>query len=273
MNRKIRHIALILSVILAAPACEEKTDWKLNNESLNLLVVEGMITNELKAHTLTLSGTVAGLNDVPSPVRNAVVAISDGANTTRLFETEPGVYTTIPDVRAVFGKVYTLYINDGGKEYTASTYMVPVSNMEPLRYHQIQEKKNWYELDLWESDDPYMMEIDLDWSHYAACDTLPEEKCHARIVYYNVTSIDVNKTFKPDKERVVFPAGTIVYRKKYSLSPPQEAFVRTLMSETEWRGGVFDVQPGNAYTNLSEGAVGYFSASTVVADTNLILPK
>jgi hypothetical protein len=44
------------------------------------------------------------------------------------------------------------------------------------------------------------------------------------------------------------------------------------MAETEWRGGLFDVQPGNVRTNLSEGAVGYFSVSAVVADTNLILP-
>jgi hypothetical protein len=45
------------------------------------------------------------------------------------------------------------------------------------------------------------------------------------------------------------------------------------MAETEWRGGLFDVQPGNVRTNLSEGAVGYFAVSQVAADSTIILPK
>ena len=150
--------------------------------------------------------------------------------------------------------------------------MVPVTPLDPLRYRQIEGTQNFFELDLSETDDPSMVEINMDWSHLQAFAGAPAEETHARIVYYTVKSIDVNKLFKPSKERVIFPAGTFVYRKKYSLSAPQEEFVRTLMAETEWRGGAFDVQPGNVQTNLSEGAIGYFSASTVVADTSLIVP-
>ncbi len=43
-----------------------------------------------------------------------------------------------------------------------------------------------------------------------------------------------------------------------------------MLSETDWRGGVFDVLPGNARTNLSEGAVGFFTAADVIRDTVLI---
>jgi hypothetical protein len=43
-----------------------------------------------------------------------------------------------------------------------------------------------------------------------------------------------------------------------------------MLSETEWRGGVFDVQRDNVSTNLSEGAVGFFAVATVVADTTVI---
>ena len=39
------------------------------------------------------------------------------------------------------------------------------------------------------------------------------------------------------------------------------------MIESEWRGGLFDVERGNITTNLSEGAIGYFAASTVITDT------
>jgi hypothetical protein len=43
-----------------------------------------------------------------------------------------------------------------------------------------------------------------------------------------------------------------------------------MLMETEWRGGIFDVQHGNVITNLSSGAIGYFAASTVVTDTIFI---
>jgi hypothetical protein len=56
------------------------------------------------------------------------------------------------------------------------------------------------------------------------------------------------------------------------MNEAHAAFIRTLLSETEWRGGLFDVQPGNVQTNLSEGAVGYFAVSTVVGDSTIILP-
>jgi hypothetical protein len=42
------------------------------------------------------------------------------------------------------------------------------------------------------------------------------------------------------------------------------------MMETEWRGGLFDVERGNISTNLSEGAIGYFAASTVLSDSTFV---
>ena len=43
-----------------------------------------------------------------------------------------------------------------------------------------------------------------------------------------------------------------------------------MLSETEWRGGLFDVKRANVITNLSEGAVGFFAVSTVVTDTTTV---
>jgi hypothetical protein len=37
--------------------------------------------------------------------------------------------------------------------------------------------------------------------------------------------------------------------------------------ETEWSGGLFDVQPGNVTTNLTNGALGYFAVCMIVSDT------
>lgn len=270
MRKKI-YILLFLFALLMGWSCgEEEIPWDLQAESSNLLVVEGMITNERKVHEIKITKPMADANSDPEMVSGALVNIFVDTNSVRLREMEPGLYKTGPNARAVFGKVYTLFIYFQGTEYYATAWMVPVTPMDPLQYHKIEGQNNLYALDLSESDDPSMVEINLDWSHLPAYQGAPPEDTHARIVYYTVNSIDVNEMFRPDKEIVYFPAGTRVSRRKYSLSPPHEDFVRTLMAETEWRGGSFDVQPGNVQTNLSEGAIGYFSASTVVADSGVI---
>ena len=80
----------------------------------------------------------------------------------------------------------------------------------------------------------------------------------------------MNRFFSPDRERVRFPPGTVVIREKESVSGKYEEYLRGVLSETDWRGGVFDVLPGNARTNLSEGALGYFTAAEVIRDTVVI---
>ena len=83
----------------------------------------------------------------------------------------------------------------------------------------------------------------------------------------------MNEIFSPDKEHVQFPPGTIVTRTKESVSKGYEEFLRGMLSETIWRGGVFDVMPGNAFNNFdSDLALGYFVAATVIRDTVVLKP-
>lgn len=263
---------LIIALTVLISCGEEAIEWELETSQSDLLVIEGVITNERKAHEVKITRPVTDPMDTPEPVTRAVVVIFDRTKTRLLSETSPGIYHTEPTFRAVHNKLYRLYILHRGLEYEASSFLVPVRRLNPLRYHRVQGQLNLYELELRETPDASMIDILLDWSHLPGFQGLPADETQARIVYYTVNSIDVNKMFKPDKERVFFPAGTRVYRRKYSMNEFHEDFVRTLMSETEWRGGFFDVQPGNVRTNLSEGAVGYFSVSTIVADTSIIIP-
>jgi hypothetical protein len=43
-----------------------------------------------------------------------------------------------------------------------------------------------------------------------------------------------------------------------------------MLSETEWRGGVFDVQRDNVSTNINGGGAGFFAVSTVLKDTMVV---
>jgi hypothetical protein len=274
------HISSLLLVILPILllSCEEKIDWSLDTNIPKVIVVEGLLTNERKAHEVRISEPMADPNGTPQPVSGAFVAIHETGKAVRrayrLQEVQPGRYLTDSTVRAVFGRLYQLFIFYQGQEYWGdSSYMVPVDKLDTLRYQKVPGKELWYELIFRETPHPSMVEIDLNWGHLLGFRNLPPEQTRAKIIYYTVKTVDVNKIFRPAKERVPFPVGTRVTRRQYSMNQVQEEFIRSLMAETEWRGGLFDVQPGNVRTNLSEGAVGYFAVSQVVADSTVILPK
>lgn len=262
MKKLIFHISLILFLF----SCEEKINWDIESRSITRLVVEGMITNQQMAHSVKLSLPVQDLNETSFPVSNAFVAITDQENVFILQEDPetPGMYYTSPDVQGVLGKVYTLYIKIGEYEFSGSSYMVPVEPLSPLLVVPCQKNENYFHVITEQFGEPFMLEIKYDWSNSDDCQT---NTCEALSIDYYLNTIDVNEIFKPEKQLVCFPIGTTIYRTKFSLNEEYREFLRSVMMETEWRGGLFDVERGNISTNLSEGAIGYFAASTVLSDS------
>ena len=267
----MKGILKYIIILLITGSCEEQIKWDLNTRAIPVLVVEGMITNERIRHQIRLTRPVTELNAIPEPVSGAIVTIRDEDASFALSEypAGSGIYLT-DSIRAVYGKTYTLIISVNEKEYTAQTAMVPVTPPDSLVYSPADNSGGYYKLIPDDSDEPSKTEYYLDWSQLPGF--TDSDSCRAMIIYYSLNTIDVGEMFKPEMEQVVFPVGTRVYRKKYSMNEAHAAFIRTFLSETEWRGGLFDVQPGNVQTNLSEGAVGYFSASTVVSDSTVVLP-
>jgi hypothetical protein len=267
MKKFIRHIILILVLF----SCEEKIDYDFNSKETIRLVVEGMITNERKAHEVKLSLPVQHLNEAPQPVSGALVAITDQENVYILLEDihNPGIYLTEDDIQGVFGKVYSLYIQIGEYEFIGSSYMVPVEPLQPINILPCPNDDNTYYVETEGIGDPFIMEIYLDWSASSSC---TGNMCQAKSVIYHLNSIDVNEIFKPEQEVVCFPPGTVIKRKQFSLNNHHQSFVRAMMNETNWRGGLFDVERGNITTNMSQGAIGYFAAATVVSDSTYFQP-
>ncbi len=269
MKTNLIYILLILFLF----ACEEAADWDIDAQDHDLIVVEGLITNELKRHTIKLSRTVTDLNEQPEAVSGALVAVRSGDNVSFFseFPAGSGIYYS-DSVQAVVNRTYILYINYEGEEFTASAEMVPVTPLKPLSYRSVDEADSLFEINYQDSNEPSIKEYWISWEHLPGYKDIPREETLARVFHYTLSTIDVNQAFEPEKEKVRFPVGSIVLRKKYSLSEDHQAFLRTFLSETEWRGSVFDVQKRNVLTNLSEGAIGFFAVSTVVSDTTLIIP-
>lgn len=254
-------------------SCVEKTDWPTQAVTDNRIVVEGIITNELKQHVVTLTYPTAELNAVPTPVSGAVVSLNDEDTTYLLIEESVGSGTYLSDsLQAVTNKTYTLSISFNGITYTAQTYLLPVTPIIPISYYFNNFDSLFYydwQHDIYFSENA-MYELFFDWSKVAGYDTLDVSQTQFMGYTYTLTGIDVNEIFAAQKEKVAFPAGTIITERKYSLTAEHADYIRALLSETQWNGNVFEAMPANLPTNLSNGAIGYFGGCSVLTDTIVV---
>lgn len=258
-----------IAFMLLLFACEERYDMDLPTEETNLLAVEAVLTNENINQKITLTLPYQSLNGSPAPATAALVRVQEGTGVTYLFSestTQPGVYFS-DSFQAVSNTTYTLTITYLGREIRAQDIATPVEPLEELKYQKVNDQ---YELILDESgQSPYYIDHSITWKNTTAC---TNTACEGRIVFYDLKNIDVNEIYKPAKKQFTFPGGSTVIRRKYSVSAAYRTFLRSVLSETEWRGGVFDVDRANATTNLSAGAVGFFAVTSVVTDTTVVNP-
>lgn len=269
---KIRLLFLSILSSLAL-SCEERISWPRSSEQLTVIAVEGVLTNENINQVIKISLPCQDMNGTPAPVSGATVEVSDGSTTFGFAESPPlsGEYYSVK-MRAVFGKTYTLHIHVNGKDFYAQDHSVPVEPLNPISYQKSGSDSTRYKLNFSESGSGANYVVhELDWQGKASC--VASQTCTATLVYYDLKTIDVNEVFKPAKEELFFPAGTTIIRRKFSVSAAYQEFLRTVLSETEWRGSVFDVQRANATTNFSEGAIGFFAVATVLSDTTVVVEK
>lgn len=270
MNRNL--FFSIVAMITLLSSCEEKTDWPLQATEADVIIVDGIITNEYQNQLITITKPVEELNEEPKPVIGAQVSVFDGVEYHPFLEypVGSGKYYSEPAAAGV-NRVYKLEIRYQDKYYHAEAGMVPASYFSPLEYIELEDSTGFYEIstepEIYDSDDPCMWEVWVFWHFLPEYEDKPIDSCFVRLLGYTLPSIDVAEIFKPEKVDVAFPYGSVIIQKKYSLTDEHAEFVRTLLSETEWRGGLFDVMPANVSTNLSEGALGYFGVCSVLADT------
>ena len=118
-----------------------------DNDAVNLLVVEGLITNETGAFGVSLTSTVPVYNNDPNvidefqPVTGAVVQIMDDrGNTYLLVENRAGWYETEnKDLKGIPGYTYTLLINTmvGNQYESLPVLMKEVPDIDTVHYEEL----------------------------------------------------------------------------------------------------------------------------------------
>lgn len=126
---------IFFAALCAITACEKEIDIDLNSADRKL-VIQGEISNEVGPYTVSLTKTVnfSDRNDFPL-VSGAVVTISDNTGFSEtLVESSRGYYET-SQVKGIVGRTYTLSVEVEGKKYLA-TSTIP----EPVKLDSIDIK-------------------------------------------------------------------------------------------------------------------------------------
>ena len=263
----MNKFVLYLLISLLFVSCEEQTDWDLQTPDNDFIVVDGIITNELKVQTITLTKPVADPNAKPEAVSGAVVLVSANELTYTFIEdsSQPGTYLSEIPFLGLKNRTYSLLITQGINVYSSKSDLTPpVSNFNFPEY-----EKNDTEYRFTKVPAPYFpslparYEVLLDWSAAPGYANENPDSCKAKLYYYTLPTIDVSEVFAPGMEKVSFPSGTIITVRRYSLTDEHAAFLRALLIETTWQGGYFNTAAANIPTNLSEGAIGFFAACGV----------
>ncbi len=266
-ERFVGSTIFLLLIIGSFTTCETTVDWELDPGDNEKLVIEAIITDELKVHEVKLSLSYDDFNDEPTPVSDAIVKIYDGTNSVEFVEApgQPGTFLSEIPFAPELLTAYGLEVIHKGVQHIAITYMVPVYPMDSLTFEQIRNTdslriKNV--ASIYGIGQEAMYEIDIDWNHI-----IPSDSSQARVYYYTFTSVNAGQIFSPPKEDVIFPRGSIVIEKKYALNEEFAEFMRALLLETQWQGGVYEEESGSLPSNFSNGALGYFGLCSVIRDT------
>ncbi len=273
MQRKKFHkttIFLIVSLLLLVNiSCEKKINHNLNFLGNEFIVIESIITNENTFKEVKITRSLSDVSAEQKPVSNAIVVIYDNLENIYTFtenDTLKGMYISDNKFIATVDRTYTLEVKINDSLFIAKSEMIPVTDFELFNYTATADS-----LYQFSSSPPNflpnensMYEVFIDFSHLPKYANLNYNENHKLMYFYTLSSLDVPEFFAPDAEKIKFPKNSLIKIRKYSLTTEHADFIRSILLETQWRGGIFDLEQGNVQTNFSGGALGYFGVCSVI---------
>jgi len=267
------------------------------DEDKDILVVEGIITDQPEVNTIKLSRSLPlGSKNVAKPVKGSVVSISDDTgNSYRLRESVPGTYVT--DASQFIGKIgrfYTLHISTttGNTTSNYQSYpmeMRPVPPIDTIFYEKtiIADQTDgqppvegcqiylnthdptnncsfyrWEYSETWEFRLPYTVPNKICWISGSSGDI--NVKSTMALAEDRVSKLPI-KFISNNTDRLKVKYSILV--NQYSLNEEEFEYWEKLHVIGEQVGGLYDMIPSSIPTNLwcvedpEEIVLGFFSVS------------
>ncbi|WP_313092514.1 DUF4249 domain-containing protein [Chryseobacterium flavum] len=256
----MKNTFLIILSLFALSSCQKEIDLDLDDQSGNI-VIEGNITDQAGPYTVRITKSVAvSQNNQYPAITDAKVTLSDNTGQTEILQyIGQGQYQTSA-FTGVPGRTYTLNVQAEGKQYTAQSTMPEAVPFEGLQQDSFifGDKTSYTLLPIF--TDPAALG-----NRYLFSFTIN----HLTRKTLNVFSDNVNNGL-PNQRPLMLPnddndgndhevvVGDTIHVEMQSIDPNIFTYYSALL-DISGGGGV---TPANPPSNISNGALGYFSAHT-----------
>ena len=260
-NRKLILVIAGSIFISSFLSCKKVINADLKSADVQL-VINGEINNRRGPYKVSIKRSVNfSANNIFPPVSDAVVTITGNGVIDTLSEDEPGIYFT-HKTEGKPGKSYSLRVSVEGKVFAATSVMPESVHIDSLTF-LLGQNKNIYAVVNFQ--DPPDVENFYQFIEFADekrfnngrgnsvfCDRLSDGRYISTVLY------DDSSDIKP---------GTILTVQMNCIDKPVYNYLQQLLQVTGNGGSFSNPSPVNPTSNISDGALGYFSANTITAKT------
>ena len=248
----LRILAIFFASIVLS-SCTKVINIDLNSASPQTVIV-GNVSDQPGPCVVTLSQTVNfSQPNVFPPITGALVTISDNVgNTATLQESPPGTYTTSA-IQGMPGRTYTMNVIANGKTYTSASTMPSPVNIDTIVYTKSRFGNRY-------SSSAKFLDPSGGSHYYALFFEINN------VIQPNFSSTDDNlrngDTISmriPVSDNTTLKSGDSVIVTLESIDQYVREYFRLLL-ELNNSNGITTASPANPVSNISNNALGYFSA-------------
>jgi hypothetical protein len=294
---KIYKSFILLAIILSAEGCITKFMPEID-ESRELLVVEGMITDQSETNRIRLTKSLPlGKKILAKPVPGCIVSITDDLDKYWLLKDAGNGYYNTDSLkfRGIIGRKYTLKVNSNGKLPNNYSYesvemeLIPVPQIDDLFYekvlieaaneervakegcqiyvdtHDDEKVCNYYRWDFtetWEVRLPYDVANKICWATNKSSSILIK---NATLLNENMVNHYPVNFVSNETDRLEDKYSILV--NQYSINEAEYEYWNKMQKITEQTGSLYDITPASIQGNIyciddpTEKVLGYFSVS------------
>jgi hypothetical protein len=263
----VKNIISILIIALIFTSCEKTVDLKYKSNQ-SKIIIEGNITNEPAPYfvKITKSVSLSATGNYPT-IDNAVVTINDNTgNNETLTPQGNGMYRT-NTITGVIGRTYTLTVNAENQTYTAQSTM-----QQQVPFDSIKAEQTTFGGDVEYNIIPIYTDPIAKGNNYRFELTVNNKLINQHFVQNDDVTNGVTNTVRLeiDDNTLKIKSGDSIAIKMQCIDKNVSLYYTTLalMGDSGPSGGT---TPNNPPSNISNGALGVFSAYTVRKKT-IVLP-
>lgn len=242
-------------------SCTEVVEFDLA-EADPKLVVEGLITDQAGPHYVRLTKTTSFYSESkPISIPDAEIIITDNLGNKDTLEYSSDGYYLTQTLQGVPGRTYFLEITAGGEQYVSQTTLPAVPKIDSMKVYYFNDTSSFlgqvgYYV-TFHFKDPQNQSNYYLWKIYSNGELLNETD---DIFISDDQGLQENNQLQIPHS---YALGDTARVEMFSLTKEGYDFYYGVQTNLNNDGGFFSSPPANPLSNISNGALGLFQASSV----------